>query len=155
MKKFFQEFKEFIAKGNVLDMAIGVVIGGAFKEIVNALVNNIIMPLIGMLTGGVSVEDWKWVLEPAIIEDGVEVSAEVAVLYGGFIQTIIDFLIIAFCIFITLKVVLALQNKTKELMHKKAEEEAAAPEPEVPAETEMDVLKDIRELLRVQEAEKK
>lgn len=150
MKKFFEEFKEFIAKGNVLDMAIGVVIGGAFKEIVNALVNNIIMPLIGKVTGGVSVEEWKWVLEPAVVENGVEVSPEVAVLYGGFIQTIIDFLIIAFCIFVTLKVVLALQSKTKALM-KKQEEEAAVAEPEVPAETEMDVLKDIRSLL----AEKK
>lgn len=146
MKKFFQEFKEFIAKGNVLDMAIGVVIGGAFKEIVNALVNNIIMPLIGKVTGGVSVENWKWVLEPAVIEDGVELSPEVAVLYGGFIQTVIDFLIIAFCIFVTLKIVLALQSKTQALMKKK-EEEAAAAEPEVPAETEMDVLKDIRALL--------
>lgn len=153
MKKFFAEFKEFIAKGNVLDMAIGVVIGGAFKEIVNALVNNIIMPLIGMLTGGVSVEEWKWVLQPAVVENGVEKSPEVAVLYGGFIQTIIDFLIIAFCIFLTLKVVLALQAKTQALLHKKAEEEAAA-EPEAPSETEMDVLKDIRELLRVQDAEK-
>jgi large conductance mechanosensitive channel len=153
MKKFFAEFKEFIAKGNVLDMAIGVVIGGAFKEIVNALVNNIIMPLIGKVTGGVSVEEWKWVLEPAVVENGAEVSPEVAVLYGGFIQTIIDFLIIAFCIFVTLKVVLALQSKTKALLAKKEEEEAAAAEPEVPAETEMDVLKDIRELL-VKQAEK-
>ena len=158
MKKFFAEFKEFIAKGNVLDMAIGVVIGGAFKEIVNALVNNIIMPLIGKVTGGVSVEEWKWVLEPAVVENGAEVSPEVAVLYGGFIQTIIDFLIIAFCIFVTLKVVLALQSKTKALLTKallakKEEEEAAAAEPEVPAETEMDVLKDIRELL-VKQAEK-
>ena len=153
MKKFFAEFKEFIAKGNVLDMAIGVVIGGAFKEIVNALVNNIIMPLIGKVTGGVSVEEWKWVLEPAVVENGAEVSPEVAVLYGGFIQTIIDFLIIAFCIFVTLKVVLALQSKTKALLAKKEEEEAVAAEPEVPAETEMDVLKDIRELL-VKQAEK-
>ena len=118
MKKFFQEFKEFIAKGNVLDMAIGVVIGGAFKEIVNALVNNVIMPLIGKLTGGVSVENLKWVLEPAVIEEGVEVAPEVAVQYGLFIQAIIDFLLIAFCIFVVLKIMLAMLSKTKELMKK-------------------------------------
>ncbi len=153
MKKFFNEFKEFIAQGNVLDMAIGVVIGGAFKEIVNALVNSIIMPLIGMVTGGVSVADMKWVLEPArVAADGTEI-AEVAVAYGAFIQTIIDFLIIAFCIFIMLKVMMAVQSKTKELLRKKEEEAAAAEEAAPPAETEMDVLKDIRALL-VEQKEK-
>ncbi len=158
MKKFFQEFKEFIAKGNVLDMAVAVVVGGAFKEIVNALVSDVVMPLISLATGGVSVEDWKWVITPAsVAADGTEI-AESALMYGHFIQTIIDFFIIAFCIFVALKVVLTLQAKTKELMHKKAEEEAAAAteaDPEVPAESETDVLKDIRELLRVSAAEKK
>ena len=153
MKKFFQEFKEFIAKGNVIDMAVAVIVGGAFKEIVNALVADIVMPLVSLATGGVSVEDWKWVITPAVVEDGTEVAAESALMYGHFIQTIIDFLIIALCIFVALKVILALQTKTRDLLHKKAEEEAAA-EPEVPAETEMDVLKDIRELLRVNDAEK-
>ena len=148
MKKFFQEFKEFIAKGNVLDMAIGVVIGGAFKEIVNALVNNVIMPLVAKLTGGVSVEEWKWVLEPAVIEDGAEIAPEVAVQYGIFIQAIIDFLLIAFCIFVVLKIMLAMQSKTKELLKKKEEEAVEeAVEEAPPAETEMDVLKDIRALL--------
>lgn len=153
MKKFFQEFKEFIAKGNVIDMAVAVIVGGAFKEIVNALVADIVMPLVSLATGGVSVEDWKWVITPTVVENGKEVAAESALMYGHFIQTIIDFLIIALCIFVALKVILALQTKTRDLLHKKAEEEAAA-EPEVPAETEMDVLKDIRELLRVNDAEK-
>ena len=153
MKKFFQEFKEFIAKGNVIDMAVAVIVGGAFKEIVNALVADIVMPLVSLATGRVSVEDWKWVITPTVVENGKEVAAESALMYGHFIQTIIDFLIIALCIFVALKVILALQTKTRDLLHKKAEEEAAA-EPEVPAETEMDVLKDIRELLRVNDAEK-
>ena len=152
MKKFFDEFKQFAMRGNVIDLAVGVVIGGAFKEIVNALVNNVIMPLIGKLTGGVSVENLKWVLEPAVIEEGVEVAPEVAVQYGLFIQAIIDFLLIAFCIFVVLKIMLAMQSKTKELLKKKEEEEAAEEEPEAPAETEMDVLKDIRALLAEKEA---
>lgn len=147
MKKFFAEFKEFIAKGNVVDMAVGVVVGGAFKEIVNALVNGIVMPLIGLITGGGSISEWKWVISEAVIVDGVETVPENAVLYGAFIQTIIDFLIIALCIFVTLKVFLAMQERTKKLLHKKAEEEAAAAEEAAPAETEMDVLKDIRTLL--------
>lgn len=147
MKKFFREFKEFIAKGNVMDMAVAVVVGGAFKEIVNALVADIVMPLISLVTGGVSVEDWKYVITPAgVAADGTEI-AESAVMYGHFIQTIIDFIIIAFCIFVALKVVLALQSKAKELTKKKEEEAAAEAAPEVPAETEMDVLKDIRALL--------
>lgn len=147
MKKFFREFKEFIAKGNVMDMAVAVVVGGAFKEIVNALVNDIVMPLISLMTGGVSVEDWKYVITPAgVAADGTEI-AESAIMYGHFIQTIIDFIIIAFCIFLALKVVLALQTKAKELAKKKEEEAVAEAEAAAPAETEMDVLKDIRALL--------
>ncbi len=149
MKKFFTEFKEFIARGNVIDMAVGVVVGGAFKEIVNALVNNIVMPLIGLLTGGGTLSEWKWVLTPAVIEDGVEVVPENAILYGGFVQTILDFFIIALCIFVVLKVLLAMQERTRKLMKRQQEEEAAAVAAE-PAETEMDVLKDIRAALLTQ-----
>ena len=147
MKKFFQEFKEFISKGNIVDMAVGVVVGGAFREIVNALVNNIIMPLLEKATGGVSIEQWKWVLTPEIIDEVTQTvtQPEVAVQYGIFLQAIIDFLIIAFCIFVVLKVMMTAQKKMQELLHKKAEEEAAVVEES--AETEMDVLKDIRELL--------
>ncbi len=98
------EFKEFIAKGNVVDLAVGVVIGAAFGKIVTALVDGIVMPAIGALTGGVSVSDWKHVISPARIgADGKEVAAEVAIRYGEFIQTAIDFLLIAFVIFLFLK----------------------------------------------------
>ena len=148
MKKFFDEFKEFISKGNVVDMAVAVIIGNAFKAIITALVDNVIMPLISLAVGGLNFTEWKWVLTPATIVDGVETQAEVAVSYGVLLQAVIDFLIVAFCIFVALKILLAVQTKTKELLVKKAEEEAAAEEPAEPAETEMDVLRDIRELLK-------
>ena len=155
MKKFFQEFKEFISKGSVLDMAVAVIIGNAFKAIVTALVDNVIMPLISKAVGGLNFTEWKWVLSPEKTEmvDGVaEVVPEVAVTYGVFIQAIIDFLIVAFCIFLALKVLLALQAKTKELLKKQEEEKAEELKEEAaPAETEMDVLKDIRELLKKEE----
>ncbi len=98
------EFKEFIAKGNVLDLAVAVVIGAAFGKIVTALVDGIVMPLIGLLTGGVSVSDWKYVIAPAQLDAaGKESIAESAIRYGMFIQTVVDFLIIAFVIFLVLK----------------------------------------------------
>lgn len=156
MKKFFNEFKEFISKGNVVDMAVAVIIGNAFKAIITALVDNVIMPLISLAVGGLNFTEWKWVLTPAVVEmvDGVEtvVTPEVAVTYGVLLQAVIDFLIVAFCIFVALKILLALQTKTKELLLKKVEEEQAAEEAAAPSETEMDVLKDIRELLKKQEA---
>ena len=98
------EFKEFIARGNVVDLAVGVVIGAAFGKIVTALVDGIVMPVIGYLSGGVSVSDWKYVLKPSQLDAaGKEVAAEVAVKYGMFLQTAIDFILIAFVIFIVLK----------------------------------------------------
>lgn len=98
------EFKEFIAKGNVLDLAVGVVIGAAFGKIVTALVDGIIMPVIGLMTGGVSVSDWKYVIHPAQFDAaGKETVAESAIRYGAFIQTIVDFLIIGFVIFLVVK----------------------------------------------------
>jgi large conductance mechanosensitive channel len=98
------EFKEFIAKGNVVDLAVGVVIGAAFGKIVTALVDGIIMPLIGLLTGGVSVSDWKYVIAPAQFDVArKETVAESAIRYGLLIQTVVDFLIIGFVIFLVLK----------------------------------------------------
>lgn len=157
MKKFFTEFKEFISRGNVVDMAVAVIIGNAFKAIVNSLVNDIIMPLISMAVGGLSFTEWKWVLKPGVeATETTEAVAEVAVSYGIFIQAIIDFLIVAFCIFLALKVILAFQTKAKELMVKKQEEEvaeaAAAAEAAAPAESQEDILRDIRELLRAKES---
>ncbi|MBE6728885.1 MAG: large conductance mechanosensitive channel protein MscL [Ruminococcaceae bacterium] len=149
MKKFFQEFKEFAMKGNVLDMAVGVVVGGAFKEIVTALVNNIINPLIGALTGQGNLSDLKYVISKAVIENGVEVIPENAVTYGVFLQSIIDFLIIAFSIFVALKVMMNAEKKLAELLTKKKEEEAAEEVAETVAEeTEIAVLKEIRDMLK-------
>ena len=98
------EFKAFIARGNVLELATAVVIGAAFGKIVTALVDGIVMPAIGYMTGGVSVSDWKWVLTPAQLDAaGKELVAEVAIKHGLFVQTIIDFLLIALVIFFVLR----------------------------------------------------
>lgn len=97
------EFKEFISRGNVVDLATAVVIGAAFGKIVTSLVDGIVMPVIGFLTGGVSVSDWKYVLSPATLDAAGKDVAEVAIRYGAFIQTVIDFLLIALVIFLVLK----------------------------------------------------
>ena len=98
------EFKEFIAKGNVVDLAVGVVIGAAFGKTVTALVDGIVMPVISLLAGGVSFKDWKHVITPATVDaTGKETAAEIAIRYGDFIQVCIDFLLIAFVIFLVLK----------------------------------------------------
>ncbi|WP_166206756.1 large-conductance mechanosensitive channel protein MscL [Cognatiluteimonas telluris] len=97
------EFKEFIARGNVVDLAVGVVIGAAFGKIVTAVVDGVVMPIVGVALGGVSVSDWKFVLKPETVDAAGKKVAEVAVQYGMFIQTLIDFLIIAFVIFLVLK----------------------------------------------------
>lgn len=141
MKKFIDEFKAFIAKGNVVDMAVAVIIGGAFGKIVTSLVNDMIMPLIGIITGGLNVTDWKWVIKEAVVDaEGKILTAENALKYGNFIQTIIDFLIIAICIFIMLKIILAFKSK----LEKKEEIEEVAAEP---VETTDDILRDIRDAL--------
>lgn len=149
MKKFFSEFKAFIAKGNVVDMAVAVIIGGAFGKIVTSLVNDIIMPLIGILVGGLNVTDWKWVIKEAVLaEDGVTViTAENSLNYGNFIQMIIDFLIVAFCIFVVLKIILAMQSKLLKKKEEEAEQAEAAVEEAT--ETEIDILKEIRDTLKV------
>ena len=98
------EFREFIAKGNVLDLAVAVVIGAAFGRIVTALVDGIVMPIVSLVTGGVSVDDWKVVVTPAQVDAaGKEIAAEVAIRYGTFLQSVIDFLIVAFVIFLVIK----------------------------------------------------
>ena len=132
MKKFLEEFKAFAMRGNVLDMAVGVVIGGAFGKITTSLVNDIIMPLISMLTGGIDFSSWKWVLKAAQGD-----AAEVAVNFGNFIAVVLDFIIIALAIFCMLKAI----NK----FHKKKEEAPAAP-PEPSAEEKL--LAEIRDLLK-------
>ena len=143
MKKFFEEFKTFAMRGNVIDMAVGVVIGGAFGKITTSIVNDIIMPLISMITGGVNFSEWKWVLKEAVLDaEGAVASAEVAVNFGNTIAIILDFIIIAFAVFCMVK---ALNN-----LHKKKEEPAPepAPEPEPPAPTSEELLAEIRDLLK-------
>lgn len=112
MKKFWKDFKAFISKGNIVDLAIAVIVGGAFGKIVTSLVNDIVMPLISLAIGGVSVSDWKWVITPADPARGI---AESSLNYGFFIQTILDFLIISFFIFIAIRLLQKSKNKFEEI----------------------------------------
>lgn len=146
MKKFFSDFKEFAFKGNILDMAVGVVIGSAFGKIITALVDYIISPLITLLTSGATLADLGVTLREAVME-GEEVISEAVVLnYGAFLQSVIDFVIIALCIFIVLRVIMTAKKKAEELTKKNKEEEAAAEE--AAADTELSVLLEIKELLQ-------
>lgn len=132
MKKFFADFKAFISQGNIVDMAVGVVIGTAFKAIVSSLVADIINPLISLLTGDVALSDLKYVLVNSVKEldvatgELVETQAEVAITYGVFLQAIIDFLLIALSIFIVIKVMMTTQKKLAALRKKEAAEAAEA-----------------------------
>lgn len=144
MKKFFGEFKEFISKGNVMDMAVGIVIGGAFTKIVTSLVNDVIMPAIGMIFGGVNFTTLRCVITPADEAAGIE---ESAIYYGNLIQTIVDFILVALVIFCVVKGINKMRAKAEA--RKKAEEEAAAEEeaePEPSAEEKL--LTEIRDLLK-------
>lgn len=151
MKKFFSEFKTFISRGNVVDMAVGVIVGGAFGKISTSLVNDVIMPAVSMLMGGVDFTAWKIVLKEAVTEVGadgavVETAAEVAIKYGNLIAVIVDFLIIAFSVFCMVKLINSMKAKA-EALKKKEEEEAAPPaDPEPSAEEKL--LTEIRDLLK-------
>ena len=132
-------------RGNVVDMAVGVVIGGAFGKITTSIVNDIIMPVISLLTGGVDFTQWKWILREAIVnaEGAVEV-AEISVNYGNLISIILDFIIIAFSVFCLVKGLNALRRKEEP-----APEPAPEPEPEAPAApTTEELLAEIRDLLK-------
>ena len=145
--KFLNEFKAFAMRGNVIDLAVGVVIGGAFGKITSSIVNDIIMPAISMLTGGINFSDWKIVLKEAVTQinaEGVEeiVSTAVTINYGNLISIILDFIIIAFAVFCMVKVINSL--------HRKKEEPAPEPEPEPIPEpsAEEKLLAEIRDLLK-------
>ena len=132
----FKEFKEFILRGNVLDMAIGVIIGVAFGNIISSLVNDIFMPVLGKITSGVNFSTLKYVLSPAEFgASGEVIVEEAAILYGLFIQNIIDFLLIAISIFVFIKLVSKIRHPQEEV------EEEAGP-------TQEELLTDIRDLLK-------
>lgn len=139
MSKLIQEFKAFAVKGNAVDMAVGVIIGGAFGKIVSSIVDDIIMPPIGWLIGGVNFSDLKVELPAQKIIEGVEM-APATISYGNFIQTTIDFIIIAFCVFMLVKGI--------NSMKKKEEEAPAAPAPDPEPSAEEKLLTEIRDLLK-------
>ena len=140
---FLKEFKEFAVKGNVMDMAVGVIIGGAFGKIVTSVVNDIIMPPIGLLIGGVDFSDMKLTMKKAVLDTAGEVvSPAVTWNYGAFIQQVVDFTILAFCVFILVKLINSL-NKKKE-----APAPAPAPAPEPKPTKEEILLTEIRDLLK-------
>lgn len=138
-RSFVSDFRKFIMRGNVVDMAVGVVVGGAFSKIVSSLVGDILMPAIGLVTGRVDVSSWSIPLAPAA--DGGEA---LVLHYGVFIQNIIDFLLIALCVFTAVRLLNSL--------HRKAEESPAPPpEPPKPSD-EVVLLGEIRDLLRDRES---
>ena len=144
------EFKKFILKGNIVDMAVGVIIGSAFSKIVTSLVNDVLMPALGALTGGASFNSLKYVINPAVVDEaGNVVTAEAAILYGNFIQNIVDFPIIGVCMFCMVKVVSKVTAKMKA-EEKKAAEPAPAPAPAGPTTEEL--LAEIRDLLKEKNA---
>ena len=134
MKKFISEFKEFISKGNVLDMAVGVIIGGSFSKIVSSLVNDVMMPLIGIIIGG---------------HDFTNLSIKVGnakIMYGSFLQNVVDFLIVAFCLFTVIKII----NRFKKKQEKNENKEKI----KTPSE-EVILLSEIRDLLKIDKTTKK
>ena len=135
---FISEFKTFIARGNVIDMAVGVIVGGAFSKISSSLVNDVVMPFVSLLTSGVNFESWVIVLRQAVDEATPAITVNI----GNFIATILDFLITALAVFVAIKVINGL--------HRKKEEPAPepAPEPEPPAPTTEELLAEIRDLLK-------
>ena len=135
MSKFVNEFKQFAMKGNAVDMAVCVIIGGAFGKIVSSIVDDIIMPPIGWLIGGVNFSDLKVTLPAEKIVGGIEMQAA-TINYGHFIQTLIDFIIIAFCVFLLVKGISSLSKKKEE-----------TPEPPKPSAEEK-LLVEIRDLLK-------
>ena len=139
MGKFIQEFKDFAVKGNAVDMAVGVIIGGAFGKIITSIVDDIIMPPIGWLIGGVKFSDLKIQL-PEVQLPGVEHMQSVTINYGNFLQNVFNFIIIAFCVFLLVKAINKLSQEKKE------EPAAPAPNPEPTAEEKL--LSEIRDLLK-------
>lgn len=137
MKKFFQEFKTFAMRGNVMDMAVGIIIGAAFGKIITSFVNDIIMPPLGVLIGGVDFSDLSIVLKKAVGE-----TPAVTINYGNFINVVIDFIIVAFAIFLVIRAINKLQNLKKK--NEEKVEEVVVPEPT----KEEKLLTEIRDILK-------
>ena len=140
MKEILQEFKQFAMRGNVVDMAVGIIIGGAFGKIVSSLVSDVIMPGVGLLVGGVNFTDLKITLKDAVMNGEEVVSPAVAINYGNFMQVTFDFIIIAFAVFMLVKGVNALS--------KKKEEKPAAPATPPAPPADIQLLTEIRDLLK-------
>lgn len=137
MKEILQEFKKFAMRGNVVDMAVGIIIGGAFGKIVSSVVSDIIMPPIGLLVGGVNFTDLKITMKDSVMEGEKVISPAVTINYGNFIQITLDFIIIAFAVFLLVKGINALTKKKED-----APKATAAP----PADIQL--LTEIRDLLK-------
>lgn len=138
MNKFLTDFKEFAMKGNVVDLAVGVIIGGAFGKIVTSLVNDVLMPVIGYFTGGVNFSEHRWVIQEAVTKGEEIITPEIALSWGVFVQAIVDFLIVAFCIFCMVKFIMRL----------KKEKEAEVVEEVTEPSEEIKLLSEIRDLLK-------
>lgn len=142
MKRYIREFKEFAVKGNVLDLAVAVIIGGAFGKIVSSLVADVVMPFVGVIAGGINFSQWKWTLKAAKLDmSGAVIKPAVTMNIGVFAQNVFDFLIIALVIFIMVKIVGRLK---KQLIREQAKEEAAP----APLTKDQELLVEIRDLLK-------
>lgn len=137
MKKVIEDFKAFAIKGNMIDMAVGIIIGGAFGKIITSLVNDVVMPVLGLLIGGVNFTDLKFTLKEAVFEAGKEVSPAVTLNIGNFIQVVFDFLVVAWAIFFFIRLLAKLKRK-KETKLVEAEKPSA----------EVKLLEEIRNILK-------
>lgn len=147
-KGFFAEFKEFISRGNVLDMAVGVIIATAFGKITTSLVNDVFMPLIGWLIGEIDLSTLNITLSPEkLAEDGTVAKEAVVIGIGTFVSAVIDFVLVAFVVFLMIKAFNAAKDKAESLK-KKEEEAAAAEEPAPEPSEEVKLLSEIRDLLK-------
>ncbi len=147
-KSIFTEFKEFISRGNVVDMAVGVIIGGAFTKIVNSLVSDLIMPALGLLTGNIDFAELKIVLSEAVMDGETVVKEELAVRYGVFLDALLNFLLIAIAVFAMVKIINTIRTRAEKLKKQK-EEEAPAPAPA--PDPQIVLLTEIRDLLKKDE----
>ncbi len=142
---FLTEFKNFAMRGNVIDMAVGIIIGGAFGKIVSSIVTDIIMPPLGLLIGNMDFSQMHWELRAAVMDGATVIKPEVTISYGVFINSIINFIIIAFAIFMVIRTINRIEAKAKELIDGKEEE--AVEEVAPPSKEEL-LLTEIRDLLK-------